>query len=318
MCISDGGVSYPVCVGGGMHPTYQQHAMHLCGGELLWRLLCARRPIHWFTANCVLLLSLRLVQGQPQAPRLTEDPAAGGLPPTDGNTDMCMVCGCGGSLLCCDGCPAAYHLRCISASSRTLPDAEWLCPECAIGGRGEDGRGLGASWSGRGGGWQVRGGSRALRNTGHLCLPQQAACLCEVHQVVVLCQRVYVGVTITLTLHTGREQQGCSWHVWPWYTCYCKHGAPCGSRCATKFMLLVPPLLLLLELSVQPVVTVAVAAWTCRRGSRYPRPSRWHPAWRGGADLDRIWPPVQGPATPRSCLGQPAAAPVADGAAAAR
>lgn len=55
----------------------------------------------------------------------------------DGNTDMCVLCGMGGSLLCCDGCPAAYHLRCINETSKSIPDGEWLCPECKIGGRGE-------------------------------------------------------------------------------------------------------------------------------------------------------------------------------------
>jgi hypothetical protein len=61
---------------------------------------------------------------------------------SDGNTDGCVLCGAGGSLLCCDGCPAAYHLRCISESSRTIPEGEWLCPECRFGGRGEGGGAL--------------------------------------------------------------------------------------------------------------------------------------------------------------------------------
>ncbi|KAK9838020.1 hypothetical protein WJX74_009849 [Apatococcus lobatus] len=55
----------------------------------------------------------------------------------DGNSDLCMLCNQGGSLLCCDGCPAAYHVRCIGETARSLPDGEWLCPECSLGGRGE-------------------------------------------------------------------------------------------------------------------------------------------------------------------------------------
>ena len=54
----------------------------------------------------------------------------------DGNTDLCVLCGLGGSLLCCDGCPAAYHMRCIGETAKSIPEGEWLCPECSVGGRG--------------------------------------------------------------------------------------------------------------------------------------------------------------------------------------
>ena len=65
----------------------------------------------------------------------------GGRPPPpefeeDGNTDLCVLCGLGGSLLCCDGCPAAYHMRCIGETAKSIPQGEWLCPECSVGGRG--------------------------------------------------------------------------------------------------------------------------------------------------------------------------------------
>eukprot|EP00198_Chlamydomonas_reinhardtii_P011600 XP_001700937.1 hypothetical protein CHLREDRAFT_187405 [Chlamydomonas reinhardtii] len=42
----------------------------------------------------------------------------------------------GGNLLCCDRCPAAYHMRCIGETTRSVPEGEWRCPECAVGGRG--------------------------------------------------------------------------------------------------------------------------------------------------------------------------------------
>jgi hypothetical protein len=41
--------------------------------------------------------------------------------PIDSNNDSCCLCGLGGSLLCCDGCPAAYHLRCIGENSKSIP-----------------------------------------------------------------------------------------------------------------------------------------------------------------------------------------------------
>ncbi len=54
----------------------------------------------------------------------------------DGNLDACALCGLGGNLLCCDGCPAAYHMRCIGEGAKSIPDGEWLCAECSLGGRG--------------------------------------------------------------------------------------------------------------------------------------------------------------------------------------
>ena len=43
----------------------------------------------------------------------------------------CGICERGGDLLCCDGCPKAYHLRCLDVDPSCLePDAVWLCPDC--------------------------------------------------------------------------------------------------------------------------------------------------------------------------------------------
>lgn len=56
---------------------------------------------------------------------------------SDANTDACVLCGVGGNLICCDGCPAAYHMRCLGESGKSLGDGDWLCPECAVGGRDE-------------------------------------------------------------------------------------------------------------------------------------------------------------------------------------
>ncbi|CAK9184355.1 unnamed protein product [Ilex paraguariensis] len=50
----------------------------------------------------------------------------------DGNSDECCLCKMDGSLLCCDGCPAAFHSRCIGVASSLLPDGDWYCPECVI------------------------------------------------------------------------------------------------------------------------------------------------------------------------------------------
>ena len=56
---------------------------------------------------------------------------------TDVNTEKCVLCGLGGVLMCCDGCPAAYHMRCTGENGRVLESKDWKCPECLAGGRGE-------------------------------------------------------------------------------------------------------------------------------------------------------------------------------------
>ncbi|PSR89894.1 DDT domain-containing protein [Actinidia chinensis var. chinensis] len=50
----------------------------------------------------------------------------------DGNSDECRLCGMDGTLLCCDGCPSAYHSRCIGLNKLFIPEGEWHCPECTI------------------------------------------------------------------------------------------------------------------------------------------------------------------------------------------
>eukprot|EP00898_Chlorokybus_atmophyticus_P004178 jgi/Chlat1/4761/Chrsp308S04730 len=45
------------------------------------------------------------------------------------NEDVCRECDTGGTLICCDTCPAAYHLDC--ASLDTVPEGDWFCLECS-------------------------------------------------------------------------------------------------------------------------------------------------------------------------------------------
>jgi hypothetical protein len=48
---------------------------------------------------------------------------------TDSHISYCVQCRDGGELLCCDGCPAAYHPACLGLQGM-LQDAAWFCPSC--------------------------------------------------------------------------------------------------------------------------------------------------------------------------------------------
>nr|GMD24470.1 DDT domain-containing protein PTM [Ipomoea batatas] len=50
----------------------------------------------------------------------------------DWNSDECCLCKMDGNLICCDGCPAAFHSKCVGIASSLLPDGDWYCPECII------------------------------------------------------------------------------------------------------------------------------------------------------------------------------------------
>ncbi|KAH7941434.1 hypothetical protein HPB49_013683 [Dermacentor silvarum] len=66
---------------------------------------------------------------------------------SDGNDDSCDACGKGGTLICCDSCPLAYHLECTQPPLRRLPRGTWNCHKCTVakqrssrGGRGKGSR----------------------------------------------------------------------------------------------------------------------------------------------------------------------------------
>ncbi|XP_019401360.1 PREDICTED: PHD finger protein 12 isoform X2 [Crocodylus porosus] len=50
------------------------------------------------------------------------------------NHDSCDSCKEGGDLLCCDHCPAAFHLQCCNPplSEEMLPPGEWMCHRCTV------------------------------------------------------------------------------------------------------------------------------------------------------------------------------------------
>ncbi|PWA25318.1 hypothetical protein CCH79_00005295, partial [Gambusia affinis] len=46
------------------------------------------------------------------------------------NDDECAVCKDGGELICCDGCPRAFHLTCLNPPLTSIPSGSWQCEWC--------------------------------------------------------------------------------------------------------------------------------------------------------------------------------------------
>lgn len=76
-----------------------------------------RKPyLHIYTSNGVSLheLSISLSKGRK-------------FSSTD-NDDLCSICADGGDLLCCDGCPRAFHRDCVPLPC--IPTGTWYCKYC--------------------------------------------------------------------------------------------------------------------------------------------------------------------------------------------
>ncbi|XP_007429443.1 autoimmune regulator-like, partial [Python bivittatus] len=46
------------------------------------------------------------------------------------NDDECAICKDGGELICCDGCPKAFHLGCLIPPLTEIPSGTWRCDSC--------------------------------------------------------------------------------------------------------------------------------------------------------------------------------------------
>ncbi|NWV94738.1 AIRE regulator, partial [Machaerirhynchus nigripectus] len=61
----------------------------------------------------------------PAATVYSQDPV-----PHQENEDECAACGDGGELICCDGCPRAFHLACLVPPLPHVPSGTWQCGSC--------------------------------------------------------------------------------------------------------------------------------------------------------------------------------------------
>ena len=77
---------------------------------------------------------VELQAAQAEAEAAAEGPASVPAPASeeeeDPNDDECGVCGKPGDLACCDGCPGAFHPKCIHMTAAELQADSWLCPKC--------------------------------------------------------------------------------------------------------------------------------------------------------------------------------------------
>ncbi|XP_067897739.1 autoimmune regulator [Heterodontus francisci] len=53
-----------------------------------------------------------------------------GLSLAQKNDDECAACRDGGELICCDGCPRAFHLGCLVPPLTEIPTGTWRCLSC--------------------------------------------------------------------------------------------------------------------------------------------------------------------------------------------
>lgn len=49
--------------------------------------------------------------------------------------DVCRSCGKQGELLCCDECPATYHVECLEPPLAVVPEGNWICYACKMSNR---------------------------------------------------------------------------------------------------------------------------------------------------------------------------------------
>ena len=62
------------------------------------------------------------------------------------HNDECDVCSLGGELLCCSTCTLVFHLDCVRPKLKELPDGDWSCAYCVLGGNAGDYKKTSKGW----------------------------------------------------------------------------------------------------------------------------------------------------------------------------
>uniref|UniRef100_A0A8C6UYL9 Histone-lysine N-methyltransferase, H3 lysine-36 specific n=1 Tax=Neogobius melanostomus TaxID=47308 RepID=A0A8C6UYL9_9GOBI len=104
---------------------------NLCNSK--GRLLkCVRCPVAYHANdNCIAAGSLMLANNSFLCPNHFA-PRKGCKNHEHINVSWCFVCSEGGSLLCCESCPAAFHQECLNIE---MPQGSWFCNDCKAGKR---------------------------------------------------------------------------------------------------------------------------------------------------------------------------------------
>ncbi|XP_068181850.1 histone-lysine N-methyltransferase, H3 lysine-36 specific [Antennarius striatus] len=104
--------------------------LNICSKGRLAR--CVRCPVAYHANdNCMAAGSLLLANNSFLCPNHFT-PRKGCKNHEHINVSWCFVCSEGGSLLCCEACPAAFHRECLNME---MPQGSWFCNDCKAGKR---------------------------------------------------------------------------------------------------------------------------------------------------------------------------------------
>ncbi|CAI4230325.1 unnamed protein product [Auanema sp. JU1783] len=92
-----------------------------------------RAPSYVYHANGINQEVMRTTVASPASADTPEEPRATQRGWKSINSQYCVVCKEGGNILCCDNCPASFHLMCHEPiiSPDDIPEGNWLCNRCS-------------------------------------------------------------------------------------------------------------------------------------------------------------------------------------------
>ncbi|KAK3573879.1 hypothetical protein QTP86_032857 [Hemibagrus guttatus] len=91
---------------------------------------CLRCPVAYHTGDLCIAAGSETLTPTTMLCTNHFNPKKGYRHHTHVNVSWCFICSKGGSLLCCESCPAAFHPDCLNI---TMPDGSWFCYDCRSG-----------------------------------------------------------------------------------------------------------------------------------------------------------------------------------------